>query len=370
MTLKYLIEKEFRQFRRNAFLPKLVLAMPCLMMLILPWAADLETKNVNLSVCDSDRSSLSARLTRKVLSSGYFTPTDISDSYSRAMESVEKGDADLILEIPHGFESDLTKTNAASLMISANAINGTKGIIGSTYLSSIAASFAEELAEESGRATAGISPVVKIATQNRFNPSMEYKPFMVPALMVMLLTLIAGFLPALNIVSEKETGTIEQINVTPVNKFTFILSKLIPYWIIGFAVLTLCFGIAFFVYGLVPSGNAGILYLSSFVYVLAVSGFGLVISNYSSAMQQAMFVMFFFTIIFLLMSGLFTPVRSMPEWAQRITIFNPLKYFIEIMRGVYLKGSALSELGGQIGALCCFAAVSNIWAILSYSKRN
>jgi ABC-2 type transport system permease protein len=369
MTLKYLIEKEFRQFRRNAFLPKLVLAMPCLMMLVLPWAADLETRNVNLSVCDSDRSSMSTRLTGKVLSSSYFTPVDVSESYSRAMESVERGDADIILEIPRGFELDLMKTNVARLRISVNAINGTKGIIGSTYLSSIANSFAEELAVESGRATAG-TPVVEIATQNRFNPGMEYKPFMVPALMVMLLTLIAGFLPALNIVSEKETGTIEQINVTPVKKLTFILSKLIPYWIIGFVVLSLCFGIAFFVYGLVPSGNAGILYLSSFVYVLAVSGFGLVISNYSTAMQQAMFVMFFFTIIFLLMSGLFTPVRSMPEWAQRITMFNPLKYFIEIMRGVYLKGSSLTELSGRIVALCCFAAVSNIWAILSYSKRN
>ena len=370
MTLKYLIEKEFRQFRRNAFLPKLVLAMPCLMMLVLPWAADLETKNVNLSVCDNDRSSVSTRLIGKVLSSGYFTPTDVSDSYSRAMESVEKGDSDIILEIPRGFELDLTKTKVARLMISVNAINGTKGIIGSTYLSSIAKSFAEELVGESGGATTGISPVVEIATHNRFNPSMAYKPFMVPALMVMLLTLIAGFLPALNIVSEKETGTIEQINVTPVKKLTFILSKLIPYWIIGFVVLSLCFGIAFFVYGLVPSGNAGILYLASFVYVLAISGFGLVISNYSTAMQQAMFVMFFFTIIFLLMSGLFTPVRSMPEWAQRITMFNPLKYFIEIMRGVYLKGSGLSELGGCIGALCCFAAVSNVWAILSYRKNN
>ncbi|MDR2424826.1 MAG: ABC transporter permease [Prevotellaceae bacterium] len=372
--LKYLIEKEFKQFKRNAFLPKLVVFMPCLMLLILPWAADLETKNVNISVVDNDHSVFSSRLVNKALSSGYFNLVDVSSSYSQSMESIEHGDADIILEIPRGFEYNFVKEKMSKLMISVNTVNGTKGMIGSSYLSMSVKSFMEELYAEMGISVTNLPtteiPVIQVETRSRFNSGMAYKPFMIPALMVMLITLIAGFLPALNIVSEKEIGTIEQINVTPVKKLTFILSKLIPYWIIGFVVLSLCFSIAFLVYGLVPHGSLWTLYVASFVYVLAISGFGLVISNYSTAMQQAMFVMFFFLIIFMLMSGLFTPVRSMPDWAQKITIFNPLKYFIEIMRSVYLKGSKLSELSIQIGALCCFAFISNIWAILSYKKSR
>ena len=207
-----------------------------------------------------------------------------------------------------------------------------------------------------------------IIPQYKFNPHLDYKFFMVPAIMVMLLTIIAGFLPALNIVSEKEKGTIEQMNVSPVKRPVFILAKLIPYWIIGFLVLSICMGIAALVYGLLPVGSLLTIYLFVGIYILVVSGFGLLISNYSNTMQQAMFVMFFFIMVFILMSGLFTPIASMPHWAQAITIFNPLKYLMQVMRLVYLKGSAFGELIPQCLALCAFAIVLNAWAILSYRK--
>jgi ABC-2 type transport system permease protein len=193
---------------------------------------------------------------------------------------------------------------------------------------------------------------------------------MVPALMVMLLTMLAGFLPALNIVSEKEVGTIEQMNVTPVNKFTFILAKLIPYWIIGFIVLTICFILAALVYGLFPAGSLLTIGLFAGIYTLVVSGLGLIISNHSNTMQQAMFVMFFFIMVLILMSGLFTPINSMPPWAKAITLFNPLRYFIEVMRMVFLKGSVLADLIPQMLALVGFAIFFNTWAVISYRKTN
>lgn len=193
---------------------------------------------------------------------------------------------------------------------------------------------------------------------------------MVPALMAMLLTLFSGFIPALNIVGEKEAGTIEQINVTPVKKLVFALSKLISCWVIGFVVLTFCMGLAAGVYGLFPAGSVLTIYLFALLYRVVVSGIGLVISNYSATMQQALFVMFFFLMIFILMSGLFTPVSSMPDWAQKVTILNPLKYFMQVMRLVYLKGSAFRELLPQFAALACFAVVLNIWAVLSYKKND
>lgn len=369
--LKFLLEKEFKQIFRNSFLPKLIIFMPVMMLLIMPWAANQEIKNIKLSVVDNDHSSYSERLVNKVVASGYFILTDVSGSNDEALKSIESGNADIILEIRPEFEKQLITTGLSEVMISANAVNGTKGGIGAGYLSAIMADFANDITtEHSMNAVNGITPSINIVPHNKYNTHLDYKVFMIPALIVMLLTMIAGFLPALNIVGEKEAGTIEQINVTPVRRLTFILGKLIPYWIIVFFILTVCFILAAFIYGLSPVGNLIHIYIYAGIYILVVSGLGLVISNYSDTMQQAMFVMYFFMLILILLSGLFTPVSSMPEWAQMITKINPLSYFIQVMRSIYLKGSNLTELLPQFLALCGFAILFNAWAIISYKKSN
>ena len=230
--IKYLLEKEFKQLLRNPMLPRMLLVFPCIILLVLPWAANFEIKNMNLSIVDNDRSPYSTRLVQKVGASEYFHLIDVSNNYQEAMQCIEKGDADLILEIPPHFERDLLKTGVAKVLVSANTVNGTKGTLGSSYLSNIVNAYATEI-RISHSGSISPSPVIKIDTQGRFNPYLDYKVFMVPALMAQLLMMLCGFLPALNIVSEKEFGTIEQINVTPVSKFTFILAKLIPYWIAG-----------------------------------------------------------------------------------------------------------------------------------------
>lgn len=372
--LKFLIEKEFKQILRNSFLPKIIIVMPIMMMLLLPWAANQEVKNVRLSVVDYDHSTYSERLIQKVISSSYFILTDVSSTNNEAMKSIESGDADIILEIKDGFEKDLMINGVGKVMISANSINGTKGGLGSSYLAAIMNDYAGELREEYANYTSVKSqvkpPKFTITTQYKFNPYLDYIDFMVPALMVMLLTTITGFLPALNIVGEKEAGTIEQINVSPVKRLVFVLAKLIPYWIIGIVVMFISIGLGVLVYGLVPVGSLLTILLFTTIYILIVSGMGLVISNYSNTMQQAMFVMYFFIMILLLMSGLFTPVGSMPDWAQKITIFNPLKYFMEVMRLVYLKGSTFSNMIPQFIALCSFAIGFNILAIMSYKKSS
>ena len=369
--LKFLVEKEFKQIFRNPFLPRLIVFMPVMMLLIMPWAANQEIKNIKLSVVDNDHSSYSERLVHKVVASGYFILKDVSGSNDEALKSIEAGKADIILEIQPEFEEELIKTGMANVMISANAVNGTKGGLGSAYLAAIMSDFSNELTTENGlNVNKGVTPAIHIVSHNKYNVHMDYKVFMVPALVVMLLTLLTGFLPALNIVGEKEAGTIEQMNVTPVKRLVFILGKLIPYWVIGFVVLTICFILAALVYGLYPVGNLLLVYLYAGVYILVVSGLGLVISNYSDTMQQAMFVMFFFMLILVLLSGLFTPVSSMPEWAQLITKINPLSYFIQVMRSIYLKGSGIHELLPQLFALCGFAVFFNIWAVWSYRKSS
>ncbi len=371
--LKFLIEKEFRQIRRNSFVPRMLLAMPLMMMLIFPWGVNQEVKDVKLSIVDNDHSTFSERMIQKATSSGYFKLVDVSATNNGAMNSIESGKADIIFEIEDDFEKNIINDGVSRVMISANSVNGTRGTLGSQYLSSILADYAGELREEYGSQQTGASteiPSFDIIPQYRFNPHMDYKVFMIPALMVMLLTMLCGFLPALNIVGEKEAGTIEQINVTPVKKLNFILAKLIPYWIIGFAVLSICMGLAALVYGLVPTGSLITIFLFASIYILVVSGLGLIISNYSDTMQQAQFVTFFFMMILLLLSGLFTPVASMPQWAQAITDVNPLKYFMEVMRLVYLKGSAFSEMIPQFLTLCGFALAFNLWAMLSYKKSQ
>jgi ABC-2 type transport system permease protein len=371
MILKYLLEKEFKQFFRNPFLPRLTALFPVMVMLVIPWIATMDVKDIRVAVADMDRSTYSAQLAGDIGASSCFILADVSSGYGAAMEHVAAGRADAAVEIPAGFEKDLLLKGTTPVRVAINTVNGMKGILGGGYLGAVMAAFSQKTA--SGGAslqTAAAVPRVECIVENRYNPLLDYKLFMIPALMIILLIVMCGFLPALNIVSEKERGTIEQINVTPVPRYLFIFAKLIPYWLMGMAVLTICMALAYFVYGLYPAGNVGVICLFSFLFILSMSGLGLVVSNHSSAMQQAMLVMFFFIMVFQLMSGLLTPIRSMPEWAQWLTVFNPARYYIRMMRLIYLKGGGMSDLTAELSALSGFVLFFGLWAVWSYRKRE
>ena len=283
---------------------------------------------------------------------------------------MEAGNADFIVEIEPDFERSLIKEGIAKVMISANAVNGVKGGLGQSYLIQIIVDFAAQLREEEGLNGHTVQiPRIEVSPRYLFNTQLDYKVFMVPGLMAMLLILLVGFLPALNIVGEKEKGTIEQINVTPIGRFEFIFSKLIPYWVVGLFIMGYSMLLAKGIYGLVPVGNIGLLMLFASLFILVVSSFGLLVSNYSETTQQAALMMLFFLIIFILTSGLITPISSMPPWAQTLTYLNPLRYFIEVLRAIYLKGSGFTDLVSQFVALCVYASVIWIWAIRSYKKN-
>lgn len=209
-----------------------------------------------------------------------------------------------------------------------------------------------------------------IRSQSLFNPHLSYKVYMVPGIMVFLLTVICGFLPTFSLVREKEEGTIEQMNVTPISKYLFLYSKLLPFWIIGIILLTIAIAIGYVVYGLVLVGSYGIIYLFAAVFLIIFTRFGLIVSCVSSTQQQAMLTTFFFMILFILLSGLFTPISSMPEWAQEITVVNPVRYFIEVMRMVYMKGSSFTDLLPHFIKTCLFAVLFNVLAVLLYHKKS
>ncbi len=370
--LKYLLEKEFKQILRNRFLSKMIIVLPLMTIVLFPYVTNQEVVDVKLVVVDHDHSLVSSRLVQKVAEAGYFLLSDVSSTYDEALHSVEKGDADLILEIPQDFERNLYRGESAEVMICANSVNGIRGGLGVQYLSAVVADFNSLLREEAGGtvcvSASGI-PVFDTEVRYRFNAMLDYKVFMVPGLIVILLTLLGCAFTALNTVGEKEVGTIEQLNVSPAPRSLLILSKLMPNWIIGF--IALAFGMAFgwVVHGVVPVGGLGTILLFTAVYVLITSGIGMTISNYSNTMQQAMFVMFFFLILMMLTGGLFTPVESMPLWMQRFTLVNPIRHFAEVMRLAYLKGSGLLEMLPQFGWLGGMAVVLNVWAVWSYRKK-
>ena len=370
-TLKFLLRKEFRQIFRDPSILRIILVMPVIQLLILPWAADYEVKNIQLAVVDHDHSEYSRQLINKVTSSGYFILTDYSSSYEHSLEEIEKDKADLVLQIPDHFEKDLVKEDEAKLFIAINAINGVKANLGGAYLRTIIQDYNREVRTEWIQFPKfSAETQIEIASSNWFNPLMNYKYFMVPGILVILLTMVGSNLAAINIVKEKEIGTIEQINVTPIKKYHFILGKLIPFWIMGLVVLTIGLTIARVAYGIIPAGSFLTIYVFAAVYLLAVLGLGLLVSTYSANQQQAMLLSFFLMMIFILLGGLYTSIDSMPEWAKWITRFNPVSYFIEVMRMVVLKGSSLTDIKSQLLAMGGFAVVFNTSAIFSYRKRS
>jgi len=345
--IKYLLQKEFLQIRRNSFMPKIIFIFPIMVMCVMPWVMNQEVKNIRVDVVDIDRTTQSQQLVHQIEASNYFIFNGQKETYQEAMKDIETSQADIILEIRDG-----------QYLIAANAVNGTKGSIGSAYLSQIVTSHV---------------PYAAILSQPSvlylYNKHQNYKVFMIPALMGILMMMLCGFLPALNIVGEKEKGTIEQINVTPVSKWSFILAKLIPYWIIGLVVLTLCLVLSWLVYGIACQGSLWLVYLLAILLALFFSSLGLIVSNYSDTMQQAMLVMWFFVVCLMLLSGLFTPVRSMPHWAYLTTYVNPMHYFVDAIRTVFVRGGTFQSIAHQVFALLCSSLLMGFWAVRSYKKN-
>lgn len=396
--MKYLIEKEFKQMERDPIIPGLILFFPIMVLLIFPWAINFEVKNIRITVIDNCNSSYSNRLINKIGGSNHFILQGRQTNYNLALKNIEEGKSDMVLVIPSQFDSELVKKKTTSLGLSVNSVNGTQGLIGNNYLTAIVADLSSEIRREltskevignmgienksienmgienehSGMEYSVVPRLsrIDIVPQYKFNPELDYKTYMLPAFMVILLTLIGGILPALNIVSEKETGTIYQINVTPVRKIVFILSKLVPYWIIGIIITLISVAAIFFIYRLWPASNFLLVLLSSFIFIFSISGMGIIISNYSETLQQATFLVIFFILIIMLLSGMFTPISSMPHWAQLIAYANPLTYFTRVLRMLYLNGSTLGDIIPYLLILFGFAAVLFGWAVLSYKKRK
>lgn len=370
--LKFLLRKEFKQIFRNKALLPLIFVVPIVQLLILPLAADYEVKNINISIVDHDHSTYSQQLISKITASGYFQLADYGNSFQSAFNQIEKDKSDLILEIPQGFEKNLVRENSEKLFIAVNAINGVKAGLGGAYLNQIITAYNNDIRLQWFQPDKfNVTPVITVASSNWFNKFLNYRFFMVPGILVLLVTMVGSYMCALNIVKEKEVGTIEQINVTPIKKYQFILGKLIPFWVIGMFIFSVgLLIVARFVYGIVPVGSLFLLYGYLAIYLIALLGMGLLISTFAETQQQAMSVAFFFIMIFMLMSGLFTSVDSMPTWAYYIAKSIPVTYFIEVVRMIILKGSGFADIKYHFVIMIGFAVLLNGLAIWNYKKTN
>jgi ABC-2 type transport system permease protein len=372
-TILFIIQKEFRQIFRNKAMLPIIFVLPLVQLLILSNAASFEVKNIRFSYIDNDHSAASRELISKFQSSNYF---DIVESFSSKKEAdtqMQTGKVDVILEIPNHFESNLVKEKKTNLSVSINAIDGASAGVENVYISQIISSFNQNLQTSLNQYNEGtvVSPV-NIVTIPSFwyNNTLNYKTFMVPGILVLLVTMLTLFLSSMNIVREKEIGTLEQINVTPIKKYQFIIGKLFPFWVLGLVILTVGLIIAKVVFSVPILGSIALIYLFTSVYLLVILGIGLFISNHSDTQQQAMFIAWFFSVIFILMSGLFTPIESMPLWAQNVTLFNPIRYFVEIIRMVMLKGAGFSDISRPFFIIVFYAFALNGLAVWSYKKTN
>jgi ABC-2 type transport system permease protein len=294
---------------------------------------------------------------------------DHSFSVSEGKKKLLTDEADLILVIPNGFESDLRNEKRADLQLLINAINGNAAGLINAYSSSVIADFNKQIISNwINKPQIAEKNPLDIVSSYWYNPEMNYNIYMVPGILVILVTIISLFLTAMNIVREKEMGTIEQINVTPIRKYHFIVGKLVPFLII--ALVELAFGLIIgrLLFDVPIVGSIPLLFGFTVIYLLVILGFGLFLSVISESQQQVMFVTFFFMLVFILMSGIFTPTESMPDWANKVNIINPVAYFMRVIRMILLKGSGFQDILPEFFSLTIYATISLSLAVWRYRK--
>lgn len=359
-------------FRNRAMIPILTI-IPIVQLILLSFAATNEIKQVGLAVCDNDHSSYSRRLREQFLSSDYFVLSLYTDDEKAAMATLEDDKADAVLVIPAGFERSLLRGQPGKLQVMVNAINGVKGGLAGAYAGSVIQSFRRDLSLEIvpvNRPKTPVAAPISVSYRHWYNPELEYQTFMVPGILGVLVTILTMILTAMNIVREREIGTIEQLNVTPIKKYQFIIGKLLPFLLIGLFDLAIGLAAGKLIFDIPMVGSLWLVFAFCVVNLIATLGVGMLISTAAETQQQAMFISWFFMMIFILMSGLFTPIESMPLWAQYLTIPNPIAHFVDVMRKILLKGSGFEDVKDHFATMLVLGAILIALAIWRYRKTT
>ena len=370
-TIYYLIRKEFLQIFRNKFISRAIFGVPIVQMLILVPAITFEIKNINMCVIDNDFSPESRGLINKLEGSTFFRVRFQTWSEKEANNLLHRNKCTMILHIPENFGRDISSGKPSRILATVDAINASTAQLSWAYLNGVITDYNRDIiAENISSNPVPRLPMVNMTNRYWYNENLVYSFYMLPGILVILVTAIGFLLAGLNMVREKEIGTIEQINVTPVRKHQFVIAKMVPFLIIGLIDLSIGMILGKLVFSIPFAGSIMLLFLGSAIFLIAVLGLALFISTLSGTQQQYMFIAFFFMIIFILMSGIFTPFDSMPFWAQKFDLVNPVAYLIRINRMVILKGSTINDVGMDIISLGLIALAFTSLAVRRYRKTS
>ncbi|MGA9119294.1 MAG: ABC transporter permease [Bacteroidota bacterium] len=365
-----MVRKEFYQLRQDPRMLLVSLLAPFLQVLLLGYAATTDITNSTMVVCDMDRTEASRDLIQEFTNSAYFIDRYRVETPDGVNEHIAQAKANIGLVIPKGFGRDILARRPAELQVILDGSDANTANILLGYANQIVASQSEQILGSYTTLLKG-AKVGRIIPEPRiwFNPDLKSAYYMVPGVVALVLMIITMTLTSLGIVKEKEIGTLEQLMVTPIRSYELILGKLIPFTIIGFIDVTIVLALAHFWFGVPLVGSLVLLFALSGLFILTTLGLGLFISTIASSQQQAMLIaQFFFFMPFMFLSGFVVPVGNMPEVIQWASYLIPLRYFLEIVRGIFLKGSGIRELWPQALALTVFGATILTLSIARFRK--
>jgi ABC-2 type transport system permease protein len=358
-TIIHLIRKEFYQFRRDRSMIAIVLVAPVIQLIILGYAANMDVRHIPMVVVDMDNSRYSGELVDRFINSGYYSVAGYEASIDGIDRYIDRGTAGVALVIPRNFGNDLHAGKRPAVQLIVDGSETTTATTGMNYASMIISRYSQEIIVERMERTSNefVSPVVP-EVRIWYNPDLKSRNFMVPGIVGMLLLVITVNLTSLSIVKEKEIGTYEQLAVTPITSYQLLAGKTIPFVIIGMADVILVLSVAFLLFGIPVKGSVVLLLVLSLIFLLTTLGLGLFVSAVSRSQQQAMMTTVFFVLLpMIFFSGFVFPIENMPRIFQTISYFLPLRYFFEIVRGIFLKGIGLAELWDQTVLLLAFGIV-------------
>jgi ABC-2 type transport system permease protein len=361
-----LIRKEFQQFQRDKRMRGIVIIAPVMQIIVLGYAANMDVKDVPMAVYDQDRSSESRDLVRAFVASGSFLLAAAPDSNRAVQEDLSAGKAEIAIIVPPGFGADLRGSGTPSLQMLVDGSRSNTAAVGLAYASSVANNFALRFAPGSVR----IALPVEARTRVWYNPELKSRVFMIPGVFALLLMVITIILTSLAIVKEKESGTLEQLIVTPLRKAELIAGKLAPFVIISLVLICFALAACALFFGIVPRGSIFLLFLLSLALVFSTLGIGLLVSTFARTQQQAMmFSIFFFMFPMMILSGFVFPIANMPVPIRAITYLMPLRYYMIIVRGIFLKGSGIELLWPQLWPLLVIGMVVVSFSIARFRKQ-
>lgn len=372
--IRFLIWKELIELGQDPRLFGIVVLAPILQLFLLAYAATTDVRNVPIVIADADRSSASRELMSRFDASPSFSIVDVVSSAQEVDPLLERGDAWLAVVVPRGYGAALASGTPQTLQILADGSDANSAGVSLGYASNLIAAYGQEVAARAAAALpagtptgGGITPVVRVW----FNPRLESRDFMIPGIVAILLLVVTTNLSSMGIVREKELGTLEQLNVTPLTRTELVIGKLLPYGLVGLVDVVLVLVVAIGWFHVPMRGSYVLLFAMTLIYLVSTLGLGLFVSTISATQQQAMMTTtFFFLMPMMLLSGFVFPIENMPEPVQPFTYLIPLRYFLVILRSIFMKGIGLEVFWPQALALAGWGVAILLLAISRSSKRS